>query len=75
MQATSRPPRKPAVRKPLPEHLPREVVVLEPTITCRCGDPTCRTKIRDDVTEVLERLSSQMKVIRYIRPIYACRAC
>ena len=74
-QATSRPPRKPAVRKPLPEHLPREVVVLEPTITCRCGDPTCRTKIRDDVTEVLERLPSQMKVIRYIRPIYACRGC
>lgn len=74
-QATSRPPRKPAVRKPLPEHLPREVVVLEPTLTCRCGDPACRTKIREDVTEVLERLPSQMKVIRYIRPIYACRAC
>lgn len=74
-QATSRPPRKPAVRKPLPEHLPREVVVLEPTITCRCGDLACRTKIRDDVTEVLERLPSQMKVIRYIRPIWACRAC
>ena len=74
-QATSRPPRKPAVRKPLPEHLPREVVVLEPTITCRCGDPACRTKIREEVTEVLERLPSQMKVIRYVRPIYACRAC
>lgn len=74
-QATSRPPRKPAVRKPLPEHLPREIVVLEPTIACRCGDPKCRAKIRDEVTEVLERLPSQMKVIRYIRPIYACRAC
>lgn len=74
-QATSRPPRKPAVRKPLPAHLPREVVVLEPTIECRCGDPSCRTKIREDVTEVLERLPSQMKVIRYVRPIYACRAC
>jgi transposase len=74
-QATSRPPRKPAVRKPLPAHLPREVVVLEPTLDCRCGDPSCRTKIREDVTEVLERLPSQMKVIRYVRPIWACRAC
>jgi transposase len=74
-QGTSRPPRKPAVRKPLPDHLPREVVVLEPTLDCRCGDPSCRTKIREDVTEVLERLPSQMKVIRYVRPIWACRAC
>ena len=74
-QATSRAPRKPAVRKPLPDHLPREVVVLEPTLTCRCDDPSCRTRIREDVTEVLERLPSQMKVIRYVRPVYACRAC
>jgi transposase len=38
-QQTPKPPRKPAVRKPLPDHLPREIVVLEPIITCRCGDP------------------------------------
>lgn len=49
--------------------------MLEPTITCRCGDLSCRTKIREDVTEVLEKLPSQLKVIRYVRPIYACRAC
>jgi transposase len=71
----SKPPRKPALRKPLPDHLPREIVVLEPTIHCRCGDPSCRTKIREDVTEVLEKLPAQLKVIRYVRPIYACRAC
>ena len=39
---SAKPPRKSAVRKPLPEHLPREIVVLEPVITCRCGDPSCR---------------------------------
>ena len=71
----AKPPRKPAVRKPLPEHLPREVIVLEPIITCRCGDPSCRTKIREDVTEVLEKIPSTLKVIRYVRPVYACRAC
>ena len=74
-QPASKPPRKPAVRKPLPEHLPREIIVLEPIITCRCGDPSCRTKIREDVTEVLEKIPGTLKVIRYVRPIYACRAC
>jgi transposase len=74
-EKTSPRPRKSAVRKPLPDHLPRETVVLEPTFTCRCNDPSCRTKIREDVTEVLERIPSQLKVIRYVRPIYACRAC
>ena len=74
-QAPAKPPRKPAVRKPLPDHLPREIVVLEPVVTCRCADPTCRTKIREDVTEVLEKIPATLKVIRYVRPIYACRAC
>ncbi|RPI44227.1 MAG: IS66 family transposase [Hyphomicrobiaceae bacterium] len=74
-QQTSQRPRQPAVRKPLPDHLPREIVVLEPNFTCRCNDPSCRTKIREEVTEVLEKIPSQLKVIRYIRPIYACRAC
>ena len=74
-QTPAKPPRKPAVRKPLPEHLPREIIVLEPIITCRCGDPSCRTKIREDVTEVLEKIPGTLKVIRYVRPIYACRAC
>ena len=64
-----------SIRKPLPDHLPREIVVLEPKFTCRCNDPSCRTKIREEVTEVLEKIPSQLKVIRYIRPIYACRAC
>ena len=74
-QQTSRRPRRAAVRKPLPDHLPREIVVLEPKFTCRCNDPSCLTKIREEVTEVLEKIPSQLKVIRYVRPIYACRAC
>jgi hypothetical protein len=39
--------RKPAVRKPWTDHLSREIVVLEPTFTCRCGGASCRTKIRE----------------------------
>src|SRR5262249_4199678 len=72
---TSPRPRRPAVRKPLPDHLPREIIVLEPKFTCRCNDPTCRTKIREEGTAVLEKIPPRFKAIRYIRPIYACRAC
>jgi transposase len=50
-------------------------VVLEPVVTCRCGDLACRTKIRKEVTEELEKIPDTWKVIRYVRPIYACRAC
>jgi transposase len=66
--------RKPAVRQPLPEHLPRETVELEAKITCTCWQPEL-TRIGEDVTEVLETIPAQLKVIRYVRPKLACRAC
>jgi transposase len=33
----AKPQRKPTGRRPLPEHLPREIVVPEPMITCLCA--------------------------------------
>ena len=66
--------RKPAVRQPLPEHLPRETVELAPEIACSCCQPEL-TRIGEDVTEVLETIPVQLKVIRYVRPKLACRAC
>ncbi len=70
-------PRKPALRRPLPEHLPRETVLHEPVLACRCGrtDPARLTCLGEDVTEVLEKIPARLKVIRHIRPRYACRAC
>jgi transposase len=70
-------PRRPALRKPLPEHLPRETVLHEPVFACRCGctDPKRLTKLGEDVTEVLEKIPARLKVIRHVRPRYACRAC
>ena len=70
-------PRRPALRKPLPAHLPRETVVHEPVVACRCGcaDPTRLARIGEDVTEVLEKVPARLKVIRHVRPRYACRAC
>jgi transposase len=70
-------PRKPALRRPLPEHLPRETVLHEPVLACRCGctDPARLTCLGEDVTEVLEKIPARLKVIRHVRPRYACRAC
>ena len=70
-----RAPRKPGVRKPLPAHLPREIIVLEPETTCACCAPGVRVKIGEDVTEVLEKVPVEHKVIRTVRPKYACRTC
>jgi transposase len=71
------PRRKPFGRRPLPAHLPREVVVHEPQITCNCGscDPARLTKLGEITTEVLEKIPAKLKVIRHIRPKYVCRLC
>ena len=73
--APKRPPRKASIRKPLPEHLPREIVVLEPDAPCACCEPGKRVKIGEDISEVLDKAPVQHKVIRYVRPKYACRGC
>jgi transposase len=66
--------RRPA-RKPLPEHLPREVVNHLPAHDC-C--PDCGGALRqfgEDVAEQLERVPATFKVIRHVRPKFACAAC
>lgn len=70
-------PRRKAIRRPLPEHLPREVIELAPAIVCDCGrcDPDRLVRIGEDVTEVLEKIAAPLKVLRYVRPRLACRSC
>ena len=72
-----KPRQKPAGRKPLPAHLPREVVVHEPEIACSCGscDPARLAKLGETTTEVLEKIPAKLKVIQHVRPKYACRLC
>lgn len=66
--------RKPA-RRPLPEHLPRERIVYPVPATCPCcGDSRLR-KIGEDVTETLELVPRQWKVIQHVREKLVCRAC
>ena len=71
------PPCKPTGRKPLPAHLPREIVVHTPQIACSCGicDPARLSKLGETVTEVLEKIPAKLKVIQHVRPKYVCRLC
>jgi transposase len=62
-------------RKPLPEDLPREVVTHLPEHDC-C--PDCGGALRkfgEDVSEQLERIPATFKVIRHVRPKFACNHC
>src|SRR4051812_1221077 len=66
--------RKPA-RRPLPAHLPRERIVYPaPSVCPCCGDSRLR-KIGQDVTETLELIPRQWKVIAHVREKFSCRAC
>jgi transposase len=66
--------RRPA-RRPLPAHLPRERIVYPAPSNCRCcGDSRLR-KIGEDVTETLELIPRQWKVIQHVREKLSCRAC
>jgi len=62
-------------RLKLPEHLPREEVVLNSDPSCpECGGQAFR-KISDDISETLEYVPSSFKVIRHVRPRCACLNC
>jgi len=68
-------PQKRPRRKPLPEHLPREVVTHALQGHC-C--PDCGGQLRqfgEDVSEQLEYIPDSFKVIRHVRPKFACSGC
>ncbi|MBI4890906.1 MAG: IS66 family transposase [Acidobacteria bacterium] len=66
--------KKPA-RRPLPEHLPREIETHAPSETAcpACGGAL--KKLGEDISEILEYVPAQFKVIRQVRPKLACTAC
>ncbi|WP_028534590.1 IS66 family transposase [Paludibacterium yongneupense] len=69
--ATTRPP----VKKPLPPHLPREVLTHQPEapVCPACGGDW--RQIGEDVAEVLEYVPASFRVVRHVRPKYTCRGC
>jgi transposase len=62
-------------RRPLPEHLPREVQTYLPKEEA-C--PDCGGKLKrlgEDASEILEYVRERIKVIRQVRPKLACAGC
>lgn len=64
-----------ANRGHLPQHLPREEVVIEPeSAMCPCCGGALHV-IAEDVSERLDRIPARLRVIVTRRPRYACRIC
>jgi transposase len=66
--------RKRPVRGSLPAHLPRERRVLPSPCSCPCCGGKL-TKLGEDITETLEVIPRQYKVIQTVREKFACRSC
>ncbi len=62
-------------RKPFPAHLPRERIVIPAPEHCPCCGSTRLAKLGEDVTETLEAIPRQWKVIQTVREKFSCRAC
>jgi transposase len=61
-------------RRPLPAHLPRERVVHPAPSACPCCGGALH-KLGEDVTETLELIPRQWKVIQHVREKFSCRSC
>jgi transposase len=66
--------RRPA-RKPFPAHLPRERVVIEAPRACGCCGSDRIVRMGEDVTETLEVIPRQWKVVQTVREKFTCRNC
>ena len=63
-------------RRPLPQALPRvEVIIDIPEEQKRCGCGAELVRINEESSEKLDVIPAQLRVIRTIRPIYACHVC
>lgn len=67
--------RKAPARKPFPEHLPRERVVVPAPCSCPACGSARLSKLGEDVTETLEVIPRTWKVIQTVREKFACRDC
>lgn len=66
--------RRPA-RKPFPDHLPRERVVVKAPTSCTCCGSARIVKMGEDITETLEVIPRQWKVVQTVREKFTCRDC
>jgi len=62
-------------KKPFPEHLPRERIVMPAPCSCPACGGTRLSKLGEDITETLEVIPRQWKVIQTVRERFSCRDC
>ena len=67
--------RKRPSRKPFPDHLPRERVVIAAPESCPCCGSSKLSRLGEDVTETLEVIPRRWKVIQTVREKFSCRSC
>jgi transposase len=67
--------RKRPARKPFPEHLPRERIVIPSPQSCPCCGSSKLSKLGEAITETLEVIPRQWKVIQTVRERFSCRQC
>lgn len=67
--------RKRPVRKPFPDDIERERVVIEAPTSCPCCGGGRLSKLGEDVTETLEVIPRRWKVIETVREKFTCRDC
>jgi transposase len=67
--------RRRPTRKPFPEHLPRERIVIAAPGSCPCCGSTRMAKLGEDITETLEVVPRRWKVIQTVRERFSCRQC
>ncbi len=67
--------RKRPARKPFPDYLPRERVVVAAPANCPCCGSSKLSKLGEDVTETLEVVPRKWKVIQTVRGGSPCRRC
>jgi transposase len=67
--------RKRPSRKPFPEHLPRERLIVPGPTACGCCGGARLSKLGEDITETLEVIPRQWKVIQHVREKFTCRDC
>ena len=65
----------PRSRTTFPEHLPRERVVMDPPTACDCCGGSRLRKLGEDITQTLEVVPRQWKVIETVREKFTCRDC
>ncbi|MGX1350878.1 transposase [Bradyrhizobium elkanii] len=67
--------RKRPVRKPWPDDIERERVVIEAPTSCACCGGSRLAKLGEDVTETLEEIPRRFKLIETVREKFTCRDC